>query len=294
MAPISFPERVRAYIQLTKPRIILLLLVTTVPTMILAAGGVPAVWLIAATLAGGTVAAGSANAINCYIDRDIDSLMRRTRNRPLPAHTVEPRNALVFGITLGLASFGWLAWQVNLLAAALSTSAILFYVFVYTIALKRSTPQNIVIGGAAGAVPVLVGWAAVTGRLAAAPVVLFFIVYYWTPPHFWALAMTVERDYETAKVPMLPVVAGPEQTTRQIVLYSVMLTAVTLLLYPVARMGVVYLGSAAVLDAFFIERSIRLWRNPASPAAMKLFKYSITYLTLLFGAIAVDAVARIG
>jgi heme o synthase len=297
IAPVAPPapavSKVRAYYELTKPRIIVLLLVTTVPTMILARGGMPSLWLMAATLVGGTVAAGSANAINCYADRDIDAVMHRTRNRPLPLHVVEPRNALRFGIALGVASFVWLAGIVNLLSAALAVAAILFYVLVYTLVLKRSTPQNIVIGGAAGAMPVLVGWAAVTGRLSATPVVLFFIVYYWTPPHFWALAMRYEGDYEAAKVPMLPVIASVAETTRQIVLYSVLLMAVTLLFAAVAGMGAVYLGSAAVLGAVFLAYAVRLHRRPSNAAAMTVFKYSITYLTLLFGAVAIDTLVHV-
>ncbi|MCA1833521.1 MAG: heme o synthase [Actinomycetota bacterium] len=289
----SFAARARAYYALTKPRIILLLLVTTVPTMILAAKGVPRIWLIVATLVGGTLAAGSANSINCYIDRDIDSVMARTKGRPLPAHTVEPSSALVFGVTLGFAAFGWLTWQVNLLSAALSVAAILFYVFVYTIGLKRSTPQNIVIGGAAGAVPVLVGWAAVTGRLAAAPVMLFLIIYYWTPPHFWALAMKFSPEYEAAKIPMLPVIASVADTTRQIMLYSLLLFAVTLLLYPVAKMGVIYLVAAVVLGGAFLWHALKLRRTATTATAMGLFKYSITYLTLLFGAVALDTLVHI-
>jgi protoheme IX farnesyltransferase len=285
--------KLRAYYQLTKPRIIMLLLVTTVPTMILAHRGFPSLWLVLATLAGGALAAGSANAINCYVDRDIDAVMARTRNRPLPLHAVEPEDAMWFGIALGAVSFALLATTVNVLAALLAVAAILFYVFVYTLMLKRSTPQNIVIGGAAGAMPVLVGWAAVTGRLAAAPVMLFFVIYYWTPPHFWALAMRYERDYEAAKVPMLPVIASVRDTTRQIVLYSVLLFAVTLLFASVAHMGAIYVVSAIALGAYFVVEAVRLWRDPSNAAAMRLFKYSITYLTLLFAAVAVDALIRI-
>ncbi len=294
LAPSPLGARLRAYYQLMKPRIILLLLITTVPTMILAARGMPGTWLVVATLIGGTLAAGSANSINCYVDRDIDSVMRRTRNRPIPAHTVEPGSALRFGIGTGVIAFVWLTWQVNLLAASLAVGAILFYVFVYTLALKRSTPHNIVIGGAAGAVPVLVGWAAVTGRLDAAPVLLFLIIYYWTPPHFWALAMNYEHDYESAKVPMLPVIASVADTTRQIVLYSLLLVAVTLLFYPVARMGFVYLAATVALGAVFMRYAVRLHRDPTTHNAMGLFKYSITYLTLLFGAVALDTLVHVG
>ncbi|TMK15987.1 MAG: protoheme IX farnesyltransferase, partial [Actinobacteria bacterium] len=240
-------ERTAVYFQLTKPRIIVLLLVTTVPAMVIAARGVPSGWLVLGTLFGGTMAAGSANAINCYYDRDIDERMARTRKRPLPAHRVSPDLALEFGIVLGVVSFLFLARAVNLLAALLAVSAILFYVFVYTMGLKRSTPQNIVIGGAAGAVPVLVGWAAVTGRVEVPALMLFAIVFIWTPPHFWALAMKFERDYREAGVPMLPVVAGMKATQRQILLYSLVLFAATLAFAPVGRMGMVYLASALAL-----------------------------------------------
>src|SRR6266550_2315669 len=238
----SFGDTVRAFAALTKPRIIVLLLITTVPPMILAAGGLPGAWLVVATLAGGTLAAASANACNMYLDRDIDQVMRRTRQRPLPRHAVEPEAALRFGFALGAVAFTFLALTVNVLAATLALSAIAFYVFVYTMWLKRSTTQNIVIGGAAGAVPVLVGWAAVTGTIGLPAVVLFAIVFVWTPPHFWALAMRYERDYAAAGIPMLPVVSGREATTRQILWYSLVLVAASVVLYPVAHMGLLYLG----------------------------------------------------
>ena len=282
-------ERTAVYFQLTKPRIIILLLITTVPAMVIAARGIPSGWLILATLLGGTAAAGSANAINCYYDRDIDERMARTRRRPLPSHKVDPDLALEFGVVLGVVSFLFLARAVNVLAALLALSAILFYVFVYTIGLKRSTPQNIVIGGAAGAVPVLVGWAAVTGRVEVPALMLFGIIFIWTPPHFWALALRFADDYQEAGVPMLPVVAGVRETRRQILLYSLVLVAATLAFAPIGRMGAIYLASAAVLGAAFVWRAVGLWRSGTLKAAMGLFKYSISYLALLFAAMAVDA-----
>jgi protoheme IX farnesyltransferase len=285
-APKTAGERVRAWVALTKPRIIELLLVTTVPAMILAAGGWPGTWLVAATLIGGTLSAGGANAINNYVDRDIDAHMRRTRHRPLPAHRVPPREALSVGAILGAAGFVWLAVAVNLPAALLSTGALAFYVLVYTMLLKRSTSQNIVIGGAAGAVPVLVGWAAVTGTLALPAWVLFAVIFYWTPPHFWALALRFEDDYRAAGVPMLPVVAGARATSIQILLYAVLLTGISLALFPVAGMGWVYLVAASLLGAWFVFEAVRLYRNRAR--AMVVFQFSNVYLTMLFAAVALD------
>jgi protoheme IX farnesyltransferase len=282
--------RITAYVRLTKPRIVVLLLITTVPAMVLAAEGIPSVGLMVATLLGGAIAAGSANAVNMYLDRDIDEVMRRTRQRPLPSHAVTPEHALRFGFVLGAFSFYFLAITVNVLAATLSLSAIAFYVFVYTMWLKRSSPQNIVIGGAAGAVPVLVGWAAVTGTVALPAWVLFAIVFVWTPPHFWALSMRFRGDYAAAGVPMLPVVRGEDETRRQIFLYSLVLFAVTLLLVPVGRMGPVYLATALVLGGSFVYRSLRLWREGGDVLAWGLFRYSIVYLAALFGAVAVDAI----
>jgi len=287
--PRSLRETMVTYLRLTKPRIILLLLVTTVPAMVLAARGLPSPWLMLATLAGGTVAAGSANAINCYLDRDVDEVMRRTRRRPLPAHQVSPESALRFGYVLGAASFLFLSIAVNVLAASLALSAIAFYVFVYTLWLKRTTTQNIVIGGAAGAVPALVGWAAVTGSVGLPAWVLFAIVFVWTPPHFWALALRYREDYASAGIPMLPVVRGPEETRRQILLYSLVLFATTLVLYPVGHMGPAYLGTAVVLGGLFVYRALRLWRERTPALAMSLFKFSIAYLALLFVAVAADA-----
>jgi protoheme IX farnesyltransferase len=286
----SLRERVTAYVRLTKPRIVVLLLITTVPAMILAARGVPSLALILATLVGGAIAAGSANAINMYLDRDIDEVMRRTRQRPLPAHAVTPERALRFGFVLGVVAFYFLAIVVNVLAATLALSAIAFYVFVYTLWLKRSSPQNIVIGGAAGAVPALVGWAAVTGTLALPAWILFAIVFVWTPPHFWALSMRFQGDYAAAGVPMLPVVRGEDETRRQILLYSLVLFAVTLVLVPVGHMGPVYLATAIVLGGSFVYRSLRLWREGGDVLAWRLFRYSIVYLAALFGAVAVDAI----
>jgi len=287
----SLRETTAAYVQLTKPRIIVLLLVTTVPAMMLASGGMPSPWLVLATLLGGSVAAGSANAINCYLDRDIDGVMRRTRRRPLPARLVEPERALAFGFVLGTISYLFLSITVNVLAASLALSAIAFYVFVYTMWLKRTTTQNIVIGGAAGAVPALVGWAAVTGTVAAPAWILFAIVFVWTPPHFWALAMRYAGDYAAAGVPMLPAVRGERETRRQILLYSLALFGTTLLLVPVGRMGAVYTATAIVLGGAFVWRALRLWREPSD--ALRLFRYSIAYLGLLFASVAVDAVLEV-
>lgn len=283
-------DTVRAYVALTKPRIIELLLVTTVPTMVLAARGLPSLGLMAAVVLGGTLAAGGANTINMYVDRDIDDVMRRTRHRPLPRHAVPPVNALVFGIVLNVVAFIWLTLAVNLLSAVLALSATAFYVFVYTLWLKRTTPQNIVIGGAAGCVPVLVAWAAVTGEVGLPALVLFAIVFYWTPPHFWALALRYRGDYAAARVPMLPVVRGEAETARQIVLYTVALIAVSLLLLPAAGMGWIYLVAAVVLGAAYLRGALRLLADAASGrAAISLFRYSISYLTLLFAAVAADA-----
>jgi heme o synthase len=300
----STKDTVRAYIALTKPRIIELLLVTTVPAMVLATREVPGIqlghwaWLTVWTLVGGTLAAGSANAINCYLDRDIDELMTRTRRRPLPAHQVDPQRAVVFGLALGVIAFAVLAFFVNLVAAFLGLLAIAFYVVVYTMLLKRSTPQNIVIGGAAGALPPVIGWAAVTGNVGIPALILFALVFYWTPPHFWALSLRIRKDYAAAGVPMLPVVRGIPETTRQIALYTVLMVAISLVLWPVARMGLVYLGAAVGLGAVFIWQALALWRRGASEeastrGAIRLYKYSISYLSLLFVAIAVDALVLI-
>ncbi|MFP3914082.1 MAG: heme o synthase [Actinomycetota bacterium] len=275
-----------AYMALTKPRIIELLLITTVPAMVLAAGGWPGWWPVVATLVGGSLSAGGANAINNWFDRDIDEVMRRTRRRPLPRRDVEPRPALIFGAGLGLAGFAWLWAFTNLLAAVLSGVALLFYVFVYTMGLKRRSIQNIVIGGAAGAVPALVGWAAVRGDLALPAWILFAVVFYWTPPHFWALAVRYRDDYQAAGIPMLPVVRGVEATTRSMLLYAGTMVLVSLMLVPVARMGWVYLVAAAGGGGWFMWESWRVRKQP--DRAMKLFTVSTVYLAVLFGSVVVD------
>jgi heme o synthase len=286
-------ESLTTYFLLTKPRIIELLLITTVPTMFLAKRGIPSPWLVLTTLFGGSLSAASANVINCYLDRDIDSAMRRTRRRPLPARQVAPEDALRFGLVLGVAGFVWLWATVNLLSASLATAAILFYVFVYTLGLKRRTTQNIVIGGAAGAVPVLVGWTAVTGRIELPALVLFAIIFYWTPPHFWALSLRYREDYEAAGVPMLPVVRGPKETSHQILYYTLLLVAVTLLMYPAGRMGVIYLVAALGLGGAFVWRAVGLARDVSGKRAIGLFSFSNQYLALLFLAMAIDAVVHV-
>ncbi len=289
----------KSLLALTKPRIIVELLVTTVPTMLLARRGLPAVELILVTLVGGTLAAGSANTINCYIDRDIDALMRRTSRRPLVARggvaAIKPAEALVFGILLGAASTVLLGTQVNWLAAALADAAILFYVFVYTLGLKRRTASNIVIGGAAGCFPVLVGWAAVTGRVSLPAIVLFAVIFFWTPPHFWALAIKFRDDYAAANVPMLPVVASASVVTRKIVIYSYIMVAATLALVPYA--GWLYGCCALGLGTWFLAEAHALRGRVVAgdaPAPMRLFHRSIAYLTLLFTAVAVTALLPVG
>ena len=282
-----------AYLNLTKPRIIVLLLVTTVPAMILAEGGLPSLWLVLATLAGGAIAAGGANAMNCYFDRDIDGVMARTRGRPVPSGRIEPERAAVMGIILGGTGFLVLELFVNLLAAFLTLGAFAFYVVVYTLLLKRTTPLNIVIGGAAGAVPPVVGWAAVTGEVGLAAVGMFAIVFFWTPPHFWALALNYNLDYQRAHVPMLPAVVGREETGRQILLHTVALVAASLLLPASGATGAVYLAAALALGGLFIFYSLRLLRDTSAKAASTLFRYSIIYLALLFVAIAADGLAGV-
>ncbi len=285
-------QNLSAYVALTKPRIIELLLVTTVPAMLLADHGVPSLWLVAATLIGGSLAAGSANTLNCYLDRDIDAVMHRTSRRPLATGALAPREALTFGLVLGVAAVLWLGLLVNWTAAWLALAAILFYVVVYTLALKRHTPQNIVWGGMAGCMPVLIGWSAVTGSLAWAPVVLFGIVFFWTPPHYWPLSLRFVDDYTAAGVPMLPVVASPAVVARQTVAYSWAMVATSLLLVPVGHMTVVYAAAAVVLGAIFLVEAYRLRARVQSGARdirpMRLFHWSITYLTLLFVAVAID------
>jgi protoheme IX farnesyltransferase len=289
-AGLSTRSKAASYFALTKPRIIELLLITTVPSMVLAAGRWPGLWPVLATLIGGSLSAGGANALNNYVDRDIDEIMKRTRSRPLARHEVPPSNALVFGIALGVAGFAWLWVTTNLLAAAIATAALLFYVFVYTLRLKRTSTQNIVIGGAAGAAPALVGWAAVTGSLALPAWVLFLVVFYWTPPHFWALAIRYRDDYERAGVPMLPVVAGVEATTRKMLLYTGLMVAISLLLVPVAGMRWIYLVAAIVLGAWFLWDTWRVYRRPED--AMRLFTTSTVYLSALFGAVMLDVLVR--
>jgi len=287
----SFLIKLRAYFALTKPRVIELLLIATVPTMILAAQGIPSLWLILATLVGGALSAGSANSFNCYIDRDIDKVMNRTKKRPLVTGELTDKEAFRFAWALGIISIVWLAVLVNPLSAILSLMAILFYVFVYTLGLKRRTPQNIVWGGAAGAFPVLIGWAAVTNEISPAAWVLFFIIFLWTPPHYWPLSMRYLEDYKKAGVPMLPVVAKNELVGRQIILYAWAYLASTFLLIPVANMGLIYSVTAVVAGAWFTWESHKLYneakvRIPQNP--MRLFHGSITHLTLLFLAIAID------
>jgi protoheme IX farnesyltransferase len=280
----------KAYVALTKPRIIELLLVTTVPVMVLAAKGWPSIWTLLATLAGGTLAAGCANTINCVVDRDIDAVMGRTRRRPMPRHQVTPVSAMRFGVLLGMTATALLGLAVNWTSALLADGAILFYVFVYTLGLKRRTPSNIVIGGAAGCFPVLIGWSAVRGNVGWPAVVLFAVVFLWTPPHFWSLAMRFKDDYAAAGVPMLPVVASPVAVTRRIVAYSWAMVAASLLLVPFGA-GWLYAVTAVVLGAVFVVEAHRLHLRvvrgePAKP--LGLFRLSISYLTLLFAAVAVS------
>jgi len=287
----GFRRKAKAYFELTKPRVIELLLVSTVPTMILAQRGLPDLWLILATVIGGAFSAGSANSFNCYIDADIDKIMGRTKGRPLVTGELSKREAYWFAWGLGVLSVVWLALLVNLLAALLSLAAILFYVFVYTLLLKRRTPQNIVWGGAAGSMPVLIGWAAVTNELAPAAWVLFLIIFLWTPPHYWPLSLRYKQDYTDAGVPMLPVVRNNKTVGVQIILYAWALVASTLLLVPIASMGLIYTITALAAGTWFVVESYRLYRQAivgeiSNP--MRLFHGSISYLTLLFIAIAVD------
>jgi protoheme IX farnesyltransferase len=280
------------YLALTKPRVIELLLVTTVPAMILADEGLPNLGLIAAVLVGGALAAGGANTVNCWIERDRDQLMKRTHHRPLATGAVAPVPALVFGLVLEVLAFALLWTTANLLAASLALAAMLFYVFVYTIWLKPRSPQNIVIGGAAGAVPALVGWAAVTGGLAAPAWVLFALVFFWTPPHFWALALRYRDDYAAAGIPMLPVVKGNEAATRQIFLYSIVVVATSLCLGLTTTMGLLYVVAASVLGVAFVAGAWQLRRNPEPSRAIRFFGYSNLYLASLFVVVAVDTLIR--
>jgi protoheme IX farnesyltransferase len=288
----SLRGTIGAFVALTKPRIIELLLVTTVPTMILAEQGLPRASLVLATLVGGSLAAASANVLNCVYDRDIDRLMHRTERRPLATGAVSVRAALVFGVLLGVAAFAWLALLVNLLSAVLATAAIAFYVLVYTMVLKRRTPQNIVWGGAAGCMPVLVGWAAVTDSLAWTPWVLFLVIFFWTPPHYWPLSLKFRADYAAAGVPMLPVVRTAGQVAGQVVAYSWAMVAASLVLWPVAGTSWFYAVVAAVAGAVFLYEAYglraRVRRGDRDPKPMRLFHGSITYLSVLFLAIALD------
>jgi protoheme IX farnesyltransferase len=286
-------DRAGAYVALTKPRVIELLLVTTVPTMILAQGGLPDLWLVLKTLVGGALAAGSANAFNCYLDRDIDELMSRTKRRPLVTGEVTPRAALVFATALGVVSLVWFALLVNVPAAWLTFTAIVIYVVGYTMILKRRTPQNIVWGGIAGCMPVFIGWAAVTGSLSWAALALFGVIFFWTPPHYWPLSVKFRRDYATAGVPMLPVVASDRRVAVEMVAYTVAMIVCSLALVPLAGMSWFYALVAAGLGAWFLGSTVGMLRRAQGHGrgklgAMKVFHASITYLTLLFSAVAVD------
>ena len=285
---LTWRQTLAAYVALTKPRIIELLLVTTFPAMVVAAGGLPNLWLTLATLFGGSLAAAGASTINCYIDRDIDAIMRRTHLRPIPAGLIAPERALRFGIALSIASFAFLSLTVNLLTAGLALSAILFYVFIYTMWLKRWTVENIVIGGAAGAVPPLCGWAAVTGSLDAAPLIMFAIVFLWTPPHFWALAIGYTSDYAQAGVPMLPVTHGAAEARRRSFVYAVVTVLVSLSLYLTGAVGLIYLAAAAAFGLTFVWLAWRQLRLASTSAALRLFHYSTTYLAVIFAAMVVD------
>jgi protoheme IX farnesyltransferase len=281
------------YVNLIKPHVTILLLGTTAAAMTIAKGQFPSLGLLLATLLGGAMAAGSANCINCYIDRDIDQIMGRTQRRSIPSGRVNPRHALVFGVLLGVGSFVVLYTLVNLLSAILASSAILFYVFVYTMGLKRNTAQNIVIGGAAGAVPVLVGWAAVTNSITLPAIWLFAIIFYWTPPHFWALSLLIQKDYEKANIPMLPVVMGEKETRKQIFLYTLLLIAVTLVLFAMHVLGYLYLVSAVILGGILLYMTIRLLRDQTKNWAKTIFWYSNCYLAVLFAIMVVDSVLHL-
>ena len=283
-------QTIGSYVDLMKPHVTVLLLGVTVAAMAIANQGLPPLMLVIPTLLGGAMAAGSANCINCYIDRDIDQIMGRTQRRSLPSGRVEPRQALVFGIILGMGSFVVLTLFVNLLSAVLAFSAILFYVFVYTLWLKRTSTQNIVIGGAAGAVPVLVGWAAITNSLSLPAIWLFAIIFFWTPPHFWALSLLIQKDYEKAHIPMLPVVKGEAETRRQILLYSVLLLVITLVLFMMGAMGYFYLAGALLLGGGLLYLAVRLWREQSKKWAKTLFWYSNMYLAALFAVMVLDRV----
>jgi protoheme IX farnesyltransferase len=283
-----------AYLELTKPRIVMLVLLTGIPALLLAAGGWPRPGLLVGAVLGTALAAASAAAFNHYFDRDVDGLMSRTKSRPLPSGTLPPAAALAFACVLAALSWLVLVTLTNLLAAVIGALSIVYYAGLYTVWLKRSTPQNIVIGGAAGALPPVIGWAAVTGQVGIPALILFALVFYWTPPHFWALSLRIRKDYAAAGVPMLPVVRGIPETTRQIGLYTILMVAISLVLFAVARMGPIYLVAALVLGGLFLRQAWMLWRRGASEeestaGAIRLYRFSISYLTLLFAAIAVDA-----
>ncbi|MDA1129125.1 MAG: heme o synthase [Chloroflexi bacterium] len=280
------------YVTLTKPPIISLLLITAIGGMFLAAEGIPSLQTLALVCVGGGLGAGGANAINHFLDQDIDSLMSRTVRRPVASNRIAPMNALIFGIALNIGAFFVLTYWVNLLSACLTLSATLFYLLVYTGWLKRNTPQNIVIGGAAGAIPPMVGWAAVTGGIELPALYLFTIVFFWTPPHFWALALLIQDDYQAAGVPMLPVVVGEERTTQNIFMYSLALVALTLLFAATDAVGLVYLASAIVLGSVFIVMAWNLKREPTTRKAKHLYLYSLLYLALLFSVMLADGVYR--
>lgn len=291
VAPATFGRTLRAYVALTKPRVLELLLATTIPVMFLAQNGLPSLWLVVATVLGGSASAGSAAAFNMYLDRDIDAHMQRTANRPLVTGEVSPRGALVFAWTLAVGSTVWLWVTTNGLAAALSAGAIFFYVVIYTMILKRRTEQNIVWGGIAGAFPVLIGWTAVTGSLAWPPIILFVLVFLWTPPHYWPLSMKYKDEYDNVDVPMLGVTRSGSQVGLQVILYAWATVVTSLLLIPIASMGLVYSVSAVVFGGWFIYESHLLYHRALAgtePRPMRVFHASITYLTLLFVAIAVD------
>ena len=294
VSTLSLRSKLLGFIALMKLRVIELLLITTVPTMIVAEEGIPSVWLIIATLFGGTLAAGGANAINMYIDRDIDKLMERTKNRPLVTGVLTSTEALSFAIAIEAIAFVWLWIFVNLLSAVLAASACLFYVFVYSLWLKRSSTSNIVIGGAAGAVPVLIGWSSVTNSIDWPPIILFLVIFLWTPPHFWALAIRYKDDYSNAEVPMLPVIEGTKVTGYRMVLYAFQVWAASLIFVPVADMGVVYLVTAIAMGAIFTLFSFQVMTNPTKKSAMRLFGFSISYITILFSLMAVDQLVRSG
>ena len=289
---------VSAYVALTKPRIIELLLVTTIPTMVVAYGALPPLWLMLATFVGGSLAAGGANAVHMYVDRDIDAKMERTKGRPLVTGVISPRSGLTFALAIEALAFVWLWATVNLLSAVLGLTACLFYVFVYTLWLKRTSKQNIVIGGIAGCIPVLIGWSAVTDSVSAtfslAPLSLFALMFFWTPPHFWALAIKYKDDYARAEVPMLPVVASYRETTRQIVLYTVLVVISSLVFGWAAELGALYLVGALLLGGTFTWMSIQVMRTESPAKAIKLFTFSITYVTLLFCVMAADVLIRHG